>query len=74
MVDVLAWVASSLVLEVQKDLLLDWRETLEVQKAASSEALVSSVVHSLQVSDVAGDNITLTVVHIVLRVVHGLNS
>ena len=74
MVDIRSWVSSSFFLEVHKDLLLDWGKTLQVHKAASSEALVSSIAHALHVSHVTGDDITSSVVDVVFSVVVGLDS
>ena len=72
MVDISSWVIGSLGLEVHEDLLLDWGEALEVEEAASAEALVSSVGHALQVSHVSVCQIAIPVRGVFLVIVVGL--
>ena len=49
-------------------------EGFQVDKAASTKALVASIVHSLHVSDVSSDDIASSVVEVVFPVVVSLDS
>ena len=72
MIDVSSWIVGSLGLEVHEDPLLDWGKSLEVEEAAGAEALVSSILHALQVSHVTVGDIAVPVGGVFLVVVVGL--
>ncbi len=84
MIDISSWISSSLLSELHENPLLNRSKAfkiknsrlchIQVHETSSTEALFTSIGHSLQVSDISGGDITNSVAGVVLLIVIGLFS